>query len=200
MGRLTSTAPSLRQLTPQASFLLVAAAGAWAGVAVLARGMGAMPGTMGLGIGSFVAVWMLMMSAMMLPSVAPFASLYMRTFEDRHGLRLAGFASGYLVIWTLAALPAFGLAWLAGRLAQGHPATATALAAAIFAACGIYQLTPAKEDISKRGALAVIGGVVHIQHDFPRGARLYLVEVTQDHDHLQAREIDAVRVTFADMP
>jgi len=59
---------------------------------------------------------------------------------------------------------------------------------------------PAKEDISKRGALAVIGGVVHIQHDFPRGARLYLVEVTQDHDHLQAREIDAVRVTFADMP
>ena len=145
MGRLTSTAPSLRQLTPQASFLLVAAAGAWAGVAVLARGMGAMPGTMGLGIGSFVAVWMLMMSAMMLPSVAPFASLYMRTFEDRHGLRVGGFASGYLVIWTLAALPAFGLAWLAGRLAQGHPATATALAAAIFAACGIYQLTPAKD-------------------------------------------------------
>ena len=59
---------------------------------------------------------------------------------------------------------------------------------------------PAKEDIGKRGALAVIGGVVHIKHDFPRGARLYLVEVTQDHDNPQAREIDAFRVTFVDMP
>jgi predicted metal-binding membrane protein len=145
MGRLTSTAPSLRQLTPQTSLLLVAAAGAWAGVAMLARGMGSMPGTMGLGIGSFVAVWALTMSAMMLPSVAPFASLYLRTFGDRRGLRLAGFASGYLVAWTLAAVPAFGLAWLAGRLVQGRPATPTALAVTIFAACGIYQLTPFKD-------------------------------------------------------
>ena len=59
---------------------------------------------------------------------------------------------------------------------------------------------PAKEDIGHRGALAVSCGVVHIQHDLPRGARLYLVKVTQDHDHLQAREIDAFRVPFADMP
>ena len=73
-------APSLRQLTPPASLLLVAAAGAWAGVVLLARDMGSMPGTMGLGAGSFVAVWALMMAAMMLPSAAPFASLYSRTF------------------------------------------------------------------------------------------------------------------------
>jgi hypothetical protein len=43
MGRVTSTAPSLRQLTPQTSLLLVMAAGAWVGVAILARGMGSMP-------------------------------------------------------------------------------------------------------------------------------------------------------------
>jgi len=36
-------APSLRQLTPPASLLLVAAAGAWAGVVLVARDMGAMP-------------------------------------------------------------------------------------------------------------------------------------------------------------
>ena len=42
-------APSLRQLTPPASLLLVAAAGAWAGVVLLARDMGSMSGTMGLG-------------------------------------------------------------------------------------------------------------------------------------------------------
>jgi predicted metal-binding membrane protein len=145
MGRLTSTAPGVRKLTPRASLLLAAAAGAWAGVAVLARGMGSMPGTMGLGIGSFIAVWTLMMSAMMLPSVTPFASLYVRTLGDSRGLRLAGFASGYLIVWALAALPAYGLAWLAGRLASVHPAAATVLAAAIFTACGVYQLTPLKD-------------------------------------------------------
>jgi hypothetical protein len=106
--------PSLRQLTPPASLLLVAAAGAWAGVVLLARGMGSMPGTMGLGAGSFGAIWALMMAAMMLPSAAPFASLYSRSFTDGRGSRLAAFASGYLIVWTLAALPAYGLAWLAG--------------------------------------------------------------------------------------
>jgi predicted metal-binding membrane protein len=86
-----------------------------------------------------------MMAAMMLPSAAPFASLYSRTFSDGRGSRLAAFASGYLIVWTLAALPAYGLAWLASRIAGGHPAAATAAAAAIFAACGAYQLTPLKD-------------------------------------------------------
>ena len=138
-------APSLAHLTPPASLLLVAAAGAWAGVVLLARDMGSMPGTMGLGAGSFAAVWALMMAAMMLPSAAPFASLYSRTFTDGRGARLGAFASGYLIVWTLAALPAYGLAWLTGRLAGDHPAAATAAAVAIFAACGAYQLTPLKD-------------------------------------------------------
>ncbi len=145
MSRVSQAVPSLRQLTPPASLLLVAAAGAWVGVVLLARDMGSMPGTMGLGAGSFAAVWALMMAAMMLPSVAPFASLYSRTFTGAHGARLAAFASGYLIVWTLAALPAYGLAWLTGRLAGDHPAAATAAAVAIFAACGAYQLTPLKE-------------------------------------------------------
>jgi predicted metal-binding membrane protein len=145
VGRVTSQAPSLRLLTPLASLLLAVAAAAWVGVVVLARDMGSMPGTMGLGAGSFIAVWALMMAAMMLPSVTPFASLYMRTFGDDRGWRLAGFASGYLVVWIAAALPAYGLAWLAGRLAGARPAAATVLAVAIFAACGGYQLTSLKD-------------------------------------------------------
>ena len=92
MSRGSQAVPRLRQLTP-ASLLLVAAAGAWVGVMLVARHMGSMPGTMGLGAGSFAAVWALMMAAMMLPSVAPFASLYSRTFT---GSRLGAFASGYL--------------------------------------------------------------------------------------------------------
>lgn len=142
---MSSTTPSLRQLTPPASLLLVAAAGAWVGVVVVARHMGSMPGTMGLGVGSFAAVWALMMGAMMLPSVVPFASLYSGSFGHDRGQRLAAFASGYLIVWTLAALPAYGLAWLADRLVGDHPTAATAVAAGIFAACGAYQLTPLKD-------------------------------------------------------
>lgn len=94
---------------------------------------------------SGIAVWVLMMAAMMLPSAAPFASLYTRAFGRDRGSRLGAFASGYLVVWTLAALPAYGLAWLAGLLVGDHRTAATVLAVAVFAACGFYQLTPLKD-------------------------------------------------------
>jgi predicted metal-binding membrane protein len=142
---VTTPTPSLRHLTPPASLLPLAAAAAWVGVVVVARHMGPMPGTMGLGIGSFIGVWTLMMAAMMLPSIAPFASLYTRTFSDHGARRLGVLGLGYLLVWTIAALPAFALAWLADRTLEGHPAEATALAVVIFAASGLYQLTPVKD-------------------------------------------------------
>lgn len=100
---------------------------------------------MGLGIGAFLAIWTLMMAAMMLPSMTVFASLYTRSFTDNRGLRLGALATGYLLVWSAAAVPAFGLAWLANRALAGHPTSATALAVAIFVACGLYQLTPLKD-------------------------------------------------------
>jgi predicted metal-binding membrane protein len=138
-------APGLRQLTVPASFLLVVAAGAWVVVVGLARGMSAMPGTMGLSLGAFVVAWAVMMAAMMLPTVTPFAGLYTRTFVDHRSRRTAELAAGYLLVWTLAALPAYALAWLAGELAAGHPAAARVMAVAVFAVCGGYQLTRLKE-------------------------------------------------------
>ena len=142
---MSTAAPSLRSLTPPASILLLGAAGAWVGVVAVARHMGPMPGTMGLGVGTFVAVWVLMMTAMMLPSVTPFASIYTRSFGDRRALRTATFAGGYLIVWGLSALPAYALAWSADRLTGSHPSGATTLAVVIFALCGIYQLTPLKD-------------------------------------------------------
>ena len=142
---MTTAAPTLRQLTMPASVLLVVAAGAWVGVVALGRGMGAMPGTMGLSFGLFVAVWSLMMTAMMLPSIAPFAALYTRTLTDHRPLRIAELAGGYLLVWAFAAVPGYALAWLAGELVGTRPPAARALAVAIFAACGIYQLTPVKD-------------------------------------------------------
>ncbi len=141
----SGTAPTLRQLTLPASVLLVVGAGAWVGVVAISRGMGEMPGTMGLAFGAFVAVWALMMTAMMLPTIAPFTALYTRTLTDHRTRRIAELSCGYLVVWTLAAVPAFALAWVAEGVVGSRPAAAKVLAVAIFAACGIYQLTPIKD-------------------------------------------------------
>jgi predicted metal-binding membrane protein len=125
--------------------LLLAAATTWIAVVAIWHHMGAMPGTMGLGVAAFVGLWTLMMAAMMLPSVVPFASFYTRTFGDRRERRLVAFAAGYLLVWAAVGLPVFGLAWIADRLVTAHPGAATALAALIFLVCGLYQLTPLKD-------------------------------------------------------
>jgi predicted metal-binding membrane protein len=132
-------------VTLPTSVLLVVAAGAWVVVVAVARGMGVMPGTMGLSFGGFVVVWALMMTAMMLPTIAPFAALYTRTLTDHRGRRIAELAGGYLLVWTLAAVPAYTLTWVVGELVGTRPAAAQFMAVAIFAVCGIYQLTPIKD-------------------------------------------------------
>ena len=52
--------------------------------------------------------------------------------------------SRYLLAWVGAGIPAFLLTALVARLVNDHPGSATAVAVAVFAACGVYQLTPLK--------------------------------------------------------
>jgi predicted metal-binding membrane protein len=85
---------------------LLLAGVAWAGTFVVVQQMGVMAGTMGLAMPAFLSVWLLMMVAMMLPAVTPVARLYLRTIgRDRRALRVAGFLSGYLLVWTAADFP-----------------------------------------------------------------------------------------------
>jgi len=138
--------PPLRWLgRTETSVLLILAAGAWAATLVLAHGMAGTTGTMGFGIGAFVAVWTLMMSAMMLPSVAPVVSVYARTVRASRAARLSMLVAGYLLVWAAAGIPAYGLAWLTSWLGVHQPTAAHALAFGIFGACGIYQLTSLKD-------------------------------------------------------
>jgi predicted metal-binding membrane protein len=141
---MTTTVPSLRRLTPQAAVLLLVAAVAWLVTVGRAGAMAGMGGTMGLGLAAFVGMWALMMAAMMLPSVAPVASMYQRSVRSYRPLRLAGFSAGYLLAWAGAGVPAYLLTVLVARLVDGHPGWATAAAVVVFAACGVYQLTPLK--------------------------------------------------------
>jgi predicted metal-binding membrane protein len=129
----------------EAAVLLILAAGAWAATVALARGMTGMTGTMGLGLAAFVPVWTLMMAAMMLPSVTPTATLYAKTVQRDRAARIAGLVAGYLGVWAVAGLPAYGLSWLTGWLAGTHPSAAHVMAVAVFAVCGIYQLSSLKD-------------------------------------------------------
>jgi hypothetical protein len=86
--------PRPRLATRETALLLIVAAAAWAATVVLARGMAGMTGTMGLGLAAFVPVWTLMMAAMMLPSVAPTASLYAKTLPRNRTARMAGLVAG----------------------------------------------------------------------------------------------------------
>jgi predicted metal-binding membrane protein len=107
--------------------------------------MTSMTGTMGLGALAFVPAWTLMMAAMMLPAVAVVGSIYARTIVVNRPARLAGFVAGYLVVWAAAGLPAFALSGWTGHLADHDLGAAHALAVAVFAVCGLYQLTPLKD-------------------------------------------------------
>ena len=129
----------------EAAVLLILAAGAWAATITLTRGMGGMPGTMGLGLAPFVAIWTLMMAAMMLPSVTPTASLYAKTVVSSRPARMTGLVAGYLGVWALAGMPAYWLARLAGWLVAAHPTAAHVVAVSVFAGCGIYQLSGQKQ-------------------------------------------------------
>ena len=81
------------------------------------RGMDDGPWT-GLGtVGWFLGVWVVMMAAMMFPSVAPTVALYSRMASERWELAPWLFALGYLVTWTAAGALAFAVAFGGGRAA-----------------------------------------------------------------------------------
>jgi len=130
---------------PATALLTAAAGGAWIVTLSIAQRMGDMPGTMGLGLPVFVSVWTVMMAAMMLPSVGPVASMYARTISGRRMVRAPAFVAGYLLAWAGTGVPAFGLAWLASHVTSGHRVASMTLAVTVFAACGVYQLTPLKD-------------------------------------------------------
>lgn len=147
---MTSAGLTLQSKLTVAAPLLFVAAAAWIGIVAIAHDKGPMPGTMGLGVVPFAAMWALMMGAMMLPSIVPFALLYVRTFNDGHVWRLCALASGYLTVWILPAFPAYAIAWWIEQASFTNPFILTTVAVVALAACGVYQLTPLKHQCLKR--------------------------------------------------
>src|SRR3954454_24550422 len=81
-----------------AALFAVAAIG-WVWTAREMRSMDAGPWTSLGGLAWFLVVWVVMMAAMMFPSVAPTIALYARLMRQRSALAPWLFAGGYLLIW-----------------------------------------------------------------------------------------------------
>jgi len=122
-------------------------------------GMDAGPGTDPGSLGFYVTAWVVMMAAMMFPSIAPMVHMYRRINDRRReaGRTRIGatslFVAGYLVAWTAFGLAAYGLIELFRSLsidALSWNSGGRYVAGVIILIASIYQLTPAKDACLRR--------------------------------------------------
>jgi predicted metal-binding membrane protein len=129
--------------------LLLALAGvAWWSTADRMGGMDDGPGTALGALGWFLGVWVVMMAAMMFPSVAPTVALYAQMARRRAPVAPLLFAAGYLVTWAAVGLVAYGL-FDVGRSLLGYQLTWSGagrwIAGGTLIVAAGYELTPLKD-------------------------------------------------------
>jgi predicted metal-binding membrane protein len=126
--------------------LFALAALGWRWTAGQMSGMDAGPWTALGTFGWFIGVWVVMMAAMMFPSVAPTVALYARMKEGSRWMPVA-FTAGYLVTWAGAGV----VAYVIGRVVTGAAGdvldwvnAGRPLAGVTLLVAGVYELTPLK--------------------------------------------------------
>lgn len=134
-----------------AAWILVAliAVPAWALTVGQAQDMGVGPGTMGLALPLFLLLWVTMMAAMMLPSMAPVAITWVRGIGRQsagwvRAARTVEFVGGYLLVWTAFGLLAYVALAFTGGLVDEHPTAGRWIGSIAFLLAGLYQLGPLK--------------------------------------------------------
>lgn len=143
-----------RERTFILALLLILAAASWAVLiwqSRTANGMG-MGLTMGMGATLFLAIWVVMMIAMMFPATATMNLAFARVQRERHSGGRAFvptwiFVGAYLLIWTLFGVLVYLGANAASELAQQIPwlmMNATRIGGSILILAGLYQFTPFK--------------------------------------------------------
>ena len=154
---MTQTDPLIVERNLILGVLLALAAAAWG----LLAGQEADPGmsmamaspTMGMRAPVFLAIWVVMMVAMMFPAAAPMILTFHRIQANKRQRGEAFvatwvFVAGYMVVWSVSGLAAYGAAVaaeaIAGRTALS-PATAARIGGAVLVLAGLYQLTPFKD-------------------------------------------------------
>jgi predicted metal-binding membrane protein len=129
------------------ALLFALAVVAWWSTAQRMSGMDDGPGTALGALGWFLGVWVVMMAAMMFPSVAPTVALYAQMARRRSPVAPLVFAAGYLVAWAGAGLLAYGV-FDAGRSLLGDHLTWSGagrwIAGGTLIVAAAYELTPLK--------------------------------------------------------
>ena len=152
----TQADPPLGQRNLILGLLLGAAAAAWALLAWHGAGeahMGVASPTMGMRASMFLAVWVLMMVAMMFPTAAPMILTFHRVQAGRRRRGEAFvatwvFVAAYLLVWSLSGVVAYGgalAAETAAARASLSPASVARIGGGALVAAGLYQLTPLKD-------------------------------------------------------
>jgi predicted metal-binding membrane protein len=148
-GGLAPALSAARSRLGLTAALFALAAVAWWDTGVRMRGMDEGPWT-GLGaFGWFLGVWVVMMAAMMLPSVAPTVALYARMTRSRSPLSPLAFTAGYLVLWGGVGVLAF-VAALAARDVLAWDEGGRWIAGVTLLAAALYELTPLKRACLRR--------------------------------------------------
>jgi predicted metal-binding membrane protein len=146
-GELAQAFTAVRARLGLVLLLLLLAGLAWWSTADRMAGMDAGPGTALGTLGWFLGVWVVMMAAMMFPSLAPTVALYTTMTRSRGADRPLLFAGAYLVVWGAAGLVAYGLFEL-GRNVFGDALAWHSggrwLAAGVIGFAAVYELTPLK--------------------------------------------------------
>ena len=141
----TSARTAVRTRAGVVALLFALAALGWWSTADRMRGMDEGPWTSLGTFGWFLGVWVVMMAAMMLPSLSPTVALFARMTRDR--LAPLVFTGGYLVAWAAAGAAAFALARLGGLLVGDVLAWNRAgrwVAGSTLLVAAAYELTPLK--------------------------------------------------------
>jgi predicted metal-binding membrane protein len=120
----------------------------------------------------FLGVWIVMMAAMMFPSVAPTVALYSRLTKSRSPALPLVFTSGYLLTWGAVGALAFGIAVAGGHVTGNVLAWDRAgrwVAGATLIVAAVYELTPLK-DVCLGKCRSPLGFLLGSWRDGPRGA------------------------------
>ena len=166
--------------------LVVLAGAAWVLTGERMAGMDAGPGTDLGGLGWFVGIWVTMMVAMMVPSLAPILFGYARIEEGSRGrgrIALTGataiFVAGYLLAWATAGLLGYMIVEGVRELDPGFLAwdeLGPYVAGAVILGAAFYQLSPLKDRCLRQCRSAAMllqharpGGVGALRTGFEHG-------------------------------
>ena len=147
--------------------LLACAAVAWLITIRQAGSMGT-GGVRMMSAGLFLVTWLVMMVAMMFPSVAPMTLAFASVTRSRGEgyLPTAAFVLGYILVWAVSGLVPLAVLQALDHIWMTPPSWLPRLGGAVIVIAGIYQFTPLKDTCL--GACRSPLGFI-LTHDFGGG-------------------------------